>query len=82
VADKGVTPLTTVADHLPAPPLVWDRVRGLVHGEVKPSNILIDGRGNTHLADFGLTPRISSELSPDGEASPRSRLGLSAAIIS
>ncbi len=42
--------------------------RGLVHGDVKPSNVLIDGRGHAYLADFGLTKRVTDEHSPGGEA--------------
>ena len=42
--------------------------RGLVHGDVKPSNVLIDGRGHAYLADFGLTERVTDERSPAGEA--------------
>ena len=33
--------------------------RGLVHRDVKPSNILVDEANRPYLADFGLTKTVS-----------------------
>ncbi|WP_192809556.1 serine/threonine-protein kinase [Actinomadura rudentiformis] len=54
--------------------------RGVVHGAVRPANVIVDGAGNGRLTDFGLAPAASIAQSGPAYAAPELWNGAPASV--
>jgi WD40 repeat protein/serine/threonine protein kinase len=57
--------------------LAYAHLRGLVHGDLHPGNVLTDADGNAYLSDFGLAahPAVATTTPPEAYSSPEQRRG-------
>jgi len=69
VLDGGAVPVRQAARWLEqlAEALDVAHSHGVIHGDVKPSNVLLDPAGRVHLVDFGIA-RIQRRASPEPDA--------------
>jgi len=66
-----LTPETTVALFLQAcAGLSEAHSKGVLHHDLKPSNLMIDGRGIVKLVDFGLAALVAPGVTADGKEDP------------
>jgi TolB-like protein/predicted Ser/Thr protein kinase/Flp pilus assembly protein TadD len=63
VIDRNPMPVRKAAELLAnlAHTLNYAHQRGVLHGDIKPGNILIDRKGEPHLTDFGLARMVEAE---------------------
>lgn len=68
---KGVSPSQAVPWMLGAVEAVeYCHAAGVIHGDLKPSNLLADEEGRIHLIDFGLARRLAETSGEVGGTAP------------
>lgn len=76
VKNRGALPLADVVGYLlqVAEGMQHATSHGVVHGDLKPANLLLDSQGALKVADLGFSRLVDGSWAPSGESSPNNDL--------